>query len=104
MDMHPTSEQIDDCIESLQLLYSCPVVHMLRFKDIIKYSFQCQQPHLAAALLPFLNDDDKKYVLEVTILYLHYNLWKYVIFIAINNSFTENSRCSQCYKNFRRYG
>ncbi|XP_076666441.1 kinetochore component rough deal isoform X2 [Andrena cerasifolii] len=64
MDMHPTSEQIDDCIESLQLLYSCPIMHMLRFKDIIKYSFQCQQPHLAAALLPFLNDDDKKYVLE----------------------------------------
>ncbi|XP_076239619.1 kinetochore component rough deal [Calliopsis andreniformis] len=64
MYIHPTSEQIDDCIEILQLLYSCPVIHMLHFNDVIQYSFQCQQPHLAAALLPFLNDDDRKYVLD----------------------------------------
>nr|XP_012139926.1 PREDICTED: kinetochore-associated protein 1 isoform X3 [Megachile rotundata] len=64
MDICPTSEQINNCIETLQLLYSCPVVHMLNFSDIIKYCFQCQQPHFAIALLPFLNDDDKKNVLE----------------------------------------
>ncbi|XP_076384930.1 kinetochore component rough deal isoform X2 [Megalopta genalis] len=64
MDSTPTQEQIDNCIEALQLLYSCPVVHMLYFSDIIKYCFQCQQPHLAAAILPFLNDDDKEYVLR----------------------------------------
>ncbi|XP_046140981.1 kinetochore-associated protein 1 isoform X1 [Osmia bicornis bicornis] len=64
MDVHPTNEQIDNCIEALQLLYSCPVVHMLCFSDIIKYCFQCQQPHFAVALLPFLHGDDKKNVLE----------------------------------------
>ncbi|XP_076656140.1 kinetochore component rough deal [Halictus rubicundus] len=64
MDLNPTQEQMDNCLEALQLLYSCPVVHMLRFSDIIKYCFQCQQPHLAAAILPFLNGSDKEYVLE----------------------------------------
>ncbi|KZC09900.1 Kinetochore-associated protein 1 [Dufourea novaeangliae] len=64
MDHNPTSEQINNCLETLQLLYSCPVVHMLCFNDTIKYCFQCQQPHLAAALLPFLNGNDKNDVLE----------------------------------------
>lgn len=66
MDVHSTSEQIDDCIETLKLLYSCPILHVLYFDDIIQYCFQCQQPHLAAILLPFLHDDSKKYVLEVS--------------------------------------
>ena len=69
MDMNPTSEQIEDCIEALQLLYSCPVIHMLNFTNIIKYCLQCQQVHLALALLPFLNDDDTIFVLEVNIFY-----------------------------------
>lgn len=69
MDINPTSEQIEKCIEALQLLYSCPVVHGLKFTNIIKYCFQCQQDHLAVALLPFLNDDDTIFVLEVNILY-----------------------------------
>ena len=64
MDVNPTSEQIEKCIEALQLLYSCPVVHGLNFTNIIKYCFQCQQDHLALALLPFLNDDDTIFVLE----------------------------------------
>lgn len=68
MDVHPTNEQIDNCIEALQLLYSCPVVHMLCFSNIITYCFQCQQPHFAVALLPFLHGDDKKNVLEVSII------------------------------------
>ncbi|KOC60522.1 Kinetochore-associated protein 1 [Habropoda laboriosa] len=55
MDIYPTSEQIDNCIEALHFLYSCPVVHMLNFYDIIKYCFECQQPHLALAFLPFLS-------------------------------------------------
>nr|XP_031834424.1 uncharacterized protein LOC116427799 [Nomia melanderi] len=66
MDLNPSPEQIDNCVEALKLLHSCPVVHTLYFSDIIKYCFQCQQSHLAAAILPFLNDDDKKYVLEVS--------------------------------------
>ncbi|XP_078043624.1 kinetochore component rough deal [Augochlora pura] len=64
MDLNPTEEQINNCLEALQLLYSCPVVHMLHFRDIITYCFQCQQSHLAAAILPFLTDDDKDYVLQ----------------------------------------
>ncbi|XP_076628517.1 kinetochore component rough deal [Colletes latitarsis] len=64
MNVHPTLEQIDSCIEALQLLYSCPVVHVLCFNEIIKYCFQSIQPHLAAALLPFLYNDDEKHVLE----------------------------------------
>ncbi|XP_068973508.1 kinetochore-associated protein 1 isoform X2 [Bombus flavifrons] len=64
MDINPTSEQVEKCIEALQLLYSCPVVHGLNFTNIIKYCFQCQQDHLAVALLPFLNDDDTIFVLE----------------------------------------
>lgn len=71
MDTYPTPEQIENCIEALQLVYSCPIVHMLRFNDIIQYCFQCQQPHLALALLPFLNDDDTKFALEVSICMLH---------------------------------
>ncbi|XP_076766662.1 kinetochore component rough deal [Xylocopa sonorina] len=64
MDVNPTSEQIEDCLETLQLLYSCPVVHMLNFNDIVKYCFQSQQPHFALTLLPFLNDDDIVFVLN----------------------------------------
>ncbi|CAK9795523.1 Kinetochore-associated protein 1 [Anthophora quadrimaculata] len=64
MDTYPTSEQIDNCIEALRLLYSCPVVHMLHFNDIIKYCFECQQPHLALAFLPFLNEDDTTFIVE----------------------------------------
>ncbi|XP_006610301.1 kinetochore-associated protein 1-like [Apis dorsata] len=64
MDMNPTSEQIENCIEALQLLYSCPVLYALNFSNIIKYCFQCQQLHLVLAFLPFLNDDDTIYVLE----------------------------------------
>lgn len=67
MDINPTSEQIENCIEALRLIYSCPVVHMLSFTDIIKYCFQCQQLHLALAFLPFLNDDDIIFVLKVSI-------------------------------------
>ncbi|XP_053980593.1 kinetochore-associated protein 1 [Hylaeus volcanicus] len=64
MDIHPTFEQINNCIEALHLLYSCPVVHALCFNDIMKYCFHCQQPHIAAAFLPFLDDDVKEYVLQ----------------------------------------
>lgn len=67
MDMNPTSEQIENCIEALQLLYSCPVLYALNFSNIIKYCFQCQQLHLVLAFLPFLNDDDTIFVLEVSI-------------------------------------
>jgi hypothetical protein len=65
MDMNLNEEQIDNCIEAICLLYSCPVVHELDFTVIIKYCFQCKQVYLAAALLPFLNESETKSVLEV---------------------------------------
>ncbi|CAL7934032.1 unnamed protein product [Xylocopa violacea] len=70
MDVNPTSEQIENCLEILQLLYSCSVVYILSFNDIVKYCFQSQQPHFAPALLAFLNDDDIVFVLNISISYI----------------------------------
>ncbi|XP_025987526.1 kinetochore-associated protein 1 isoform X2 [Solenopsis invicta] len=64
MDINPNPEQIDNCIEAICLLYSCPVAHELDFASIVKNCFQSKQAHLAAALLPFLNESEKKFVLE----------------------------------------
>ncbi|XP_018307801.1 kinetochore-associated protein 1 [Mycetomoellerius zeteki] len=64
MDRNPNLEQIDNCIEAICLLYSCPVAYELDFITIVRNCFQSQQAHLAAALLPFLNDIDNKLVLE----------------------------------------
>ncbi|KYN06464.1 Kinetochore-associated protein 1 [Cyphomyrmex costatus] len=64
MDINPNLEQIDNCIEAVCLLYSCPVTHELDFTAIVRDCFQSQQAHLAAALLPFLNDVENKFVLE----------------------------------------
>ncbi|XP_015589357.1 kinetochore-associated protein 1 [Cephus cinctus] len=63
-NMKPTPNQMDDCIRTLILLHSCPIASKLNYKEIIKYCFRCEQPHLAAAFLPFLPEDDKKYVLQ----------------------------------------
>ncbi|KAL0108230.1 hypothetical protein PUN28_015052 [Cardiocondyla obscurior] len=65
MDINPSFQQIDNCIEAICLLYSCPVAHELDFTTITKNCFQSKLAHLAAALLPFLNEFDKKFVLEV---------------------------------------
>lgn len=64
MNVNPTSEQIENCIGALRLLYSCPVVRSLTFTDIVEYCFHCQQPHLALALLPFLNDEQTRFTLK----------------------------------------
>ncbi|XP_012222587.2 kinetochore-associated protein 1 isoform X1 [Linepithema humile] len=64
MDVNPSPEQINNCIEAICLLYSCPMPHELEFTAVVRNSFQCKQAHLAAALLPFLNDSEKKFVLE----------------------------------------
>ncbi|EGI62662.1 Kinetochore-associated protein 1 [Acromyrmex echinatior] len=64
MDINPNLEQIDNCIEAVCLLYSCPVAHELDFTVIVRNCFQSKQAHLAAALLPFLNDTENKFVLE----------------------------------------
>jgi len=65
MDINSNLEQIDNCIEAVCLLYSCPVAHELNFITIVRNCFQSKQAHLAAALLPFLNEYEKKFVLEV---------------------------------------
>ncbi|KAK2580274.1 hypothetical protein KPH14_012521 [Odynerus spinipes] len=59
MDILPSVEQIDACITALCLLYSCPVTYELKFNDILDHCLQCQQPHLAAAFLPYLDSVDK---------------------------------------------
>ncbi|KYN24330.1 Kinetochore-associated protein 1 [Trachymyrmex cornetzi] len=64
MDINPNLEQIDNCIKAICLLYSCPVTHELDFTIIVRNCFQSKQAHLAAALLPFLNDIENKFVLE----------------------------------------
>ncbi|KYN35987.1 Kinetochore-associated protein 1 [Trachymyrmex septentrionalis] len=64
MDINPNLEQINNCIEAICLLYSCPVAHELDFTVIVRNCFQSKQAHLAAALLPFLNDIENKFVLE----------------------------------------
>ncbi|KAG5330843.1 KNTC1 protein, partial [Acromyrmex heyeri] len=64
MDINPNLEQIDNCIEAVCLLYSCPVAHELDFTVIVRNCFQSKQAYLAAALLPFLNDAENKFVLE----------------------------------------
>ncbi|XP_011864354.1 PREDICTED: uncharacterized protein LOC105560128 isoform X2 [Vollenhovia emeryi] len=65
LDINPNQEQIDNCIDAICLLYSCPVVHELDFATIVKNCFESKQIHLAAALLPFLNESERKFVLEV---------------------------------------
>lgn len=67
IDVNPNLQQIDSCIEAICLLYSCPVIHELNFTTIVKNCFQCKQASLAAALLPFLDESEKKFVLEVQI-------------------------------------
>ncbi|XP_035724093.1 kinetochore-associated protein 1-like [Vespa mandarinia] len=64
MDITPSLEQIDTCIMAFCLLYSCPITYELKFNDILNYCFQCQQPHLAIAFLPYLDIVDKKYVFD----------------------------------------
>lgn len=62
MDTLPSAEQIDACIKTLCLLYSCPITYELQFDDILDYCFQCHQPHLAVAFLPYLNINNKNYI------------------------------------------
>ncbi|XP_020293993.1 kinetochore-associated protein 1 isoform X2 [Pseudomyrmex gracilis] len=65
MDINPSSEQINHCVEAICLLYSCPLAHELDFTAIVRNCFQCNQACLAAALLPFLNESETKFVLEI---------------------------------------
>ncbi|KAL6441056.1 hypothetical protein ACFW04_003425 [Cataglyphis niger] len=65
IDVNPNLQQIDSCIEAICLLYSCPVIHELNFITIVRNCFECKQASLAAALLPFLNEPEKKFVLEM---------------------------------------
>lgn len=65
MEVTPSTEQVNNCVEAIRLLYSCPIVHELDFSAIVRNCFQCEQACLAAALLPFLNEFDRKFALEV---------------------------------------
>lgn len=67
MDVKPNSDQINNCIEAICLLYSCPTIRELDFTAIVRNCFQCKQAYLAAALLPFLHDSETKFVLEVNL-------------------------------------
>ncbi|EZA51091.1 Kinetochore-associated protein [Ooceraea biroi] len=64
MDVNLSEEQLNNCVEAICLLYSCPMAHELDFTVIIRHCFQCKQAYLAAALLPFLNESERKFVLE----------------------------------------
>lgn len=100
MNVNPSSEQINNCIDAICLLYSCPMPHELEFTTIVRNSFQCKQAHLAAALLPFLNDLEKKFVLEVIKLFLSIcSIYKVIIIWCqlffrqlINNTKLRNSK------------
>src|SRR5436190_16982692 len=65
MNVNPNAQQVDSCVEAICLLYSCPVVHELNFTAIVRNCFQSEQAYLAAALLPFLDKSEEKFVLEV---------------------------------------
>lgn len=65
MEMAPNTEQVNNCIDAIRLLYSCPIAHELDFSSIVRNCFQCKQASLAAALLPFLNESERKFALEV---------------------------------------
>lgn len=73
ININSNPQQIDSCIEAICLLYSCPVTHELNFTAIVRNCFQCKQASLAAALLPFLSESDKKIVLEVQLLFYRIN-------------------------------
>ncbi|XP_043286981.1 kinetochore-associated protein 1 isoform X2 [Venturia canescens] len=61
----PTPEQFSDCVRLLRLLHACPVISKLDFKEIISQCFHCSGAvHFAAALLPFLPENDQHYVME----------------------------------------
>lgn len=74
INVNANLQQIDSYIEAICLLYSCPVAHELNFTTIVKNCFQCKQASLAAALLPFLNESDKKFVLEVKLLFVEFTI------------------------------
>ncbi|XP_012278526.1 kinetochore-associated protein 1 [Orussus abietinus] len=58
-DARPTSEQVEHCLQSITLLHACPVVSKLQFTEMVECCFHSRLEHLAAALLPFLNERDK---------------------------------------------
>ncbi|KAF7991050.1 hypothetical protein HCN44_002612 [Aphidius gifuensis] len=63
---------IDYHIDNYELLlHTCPVVNKLKFFDIIHSCFRAQQPHFAAALLPFVEDTDKQLILNEISLNYH---------------------------------
>lgn len=64
-DAFLSQEQFDDCISSICLLHSCPVSRKLDLKPIINTCFQSRHPELAAVLLPFVNDNDATFILQV---------------------------------------
>ncbi|XP_032665810.1 kinetochore-associated protein 1 [Odontomachus brunneus] len=65
MEVTPSTEQVNNCVEAIRLLYSCPIAHELVFSAIVRNCFQCKQASLAAALLPFLNESERKFTLEI---------------------------------------
>lgn len=66
MEVKSSTEQVDNCVEAIRLLHSCPIAHELDFSTIVRNCLQCEQPCLAVALLPFLNESDRKFALQVT--------------------------------------
>ncbi|XP_014472123.1 PREDICTED: kinetochore-associated protein 1 [Dinoponera quadriceps] len=65
MEVTPSAEQVNNCVEAIRLLYSCPIAHELDFSAITRNCFHCQQMCLAAALLPFLNETERQFALQV---------------------------------------
>lgn len=68
LDARCTPEQLSDCVQLLRFLYTCPIISKLDFKDVINQCFECPKAvHLAAALLPFLPENDRDCVMQVKI-------------------------------------
>ncbi|XP_025162711.1 kinetochore-associated protein 1 isoform X2 [Harpegnathos saltator] len=65
MEVIPSTEQTENCMRAIRLLYSCPIAHELDFSTIVRNCIQCKVVSVAKLLLPFLNESDRKCVLEV---------------------------------------
>ncbi|EFN82712.1 Kinetochore-associated protein 1 [Harpegnathos saltator] len=64
MEVIPSTEQTENCMRAIRLLYSCPIAHELDFSTIVRNCIQCKVVSVAKLLLPFLNESDRKCVLE----------------------------------------
>lgn len=73
-----SQENLRACIGSLIQLQSCPVVHSINIEDIIDDCLHINSVHMAASLLPYLQEGQEKYIRVNTCLFLFYFTFKYV--------------------------